>query len=375
MKGSKIRILHVSETSGIGGAETVLLNVVTNLDSNQYESSVILFKDGWLGDKLRQNSIPTFIVKSTRSWDLGFVWRLYRKIKELKPSILHAHLPDANVYCSLAGFLAGVPVVTTYHGKISSSPNLRLPTKIKLLIVSMLSTKVVAVSDYLKSELHRLAKFPEKKIATIHNGVTARQPNPGFDALVKRKELGILKDEFVVGNVANMRADKGYEYFIKAAALIHAQIPQTKFLVIGEEQSDIKTMMIKEMEKSNLINSVLFLGFREDIVDLLNILDVFMLSSTSEGLSIATIEAMAAGAPVVATRCGGPDEIIIDSENGFLVPIKDEQSLASKALYLLHNRDIAAKMAEKAKLHVKINFSITNMANCYQNLYQEIINR
>ena len=169
-----------------------------------------------------------------------------------------------------------------------------------------------------------------------------------------------------------MRPDKGYEYFIKAAALIHESIPHTKFLVIGEEKPDIKAMMENEINELNLGNSVLFMGFREDVSELLSILDVFMLSSVSEGLSIATIEAMSVGVPVVATLCGGPNEIIIDGENGFLVPIKDEKSLASKVIFILKNKDTANKLTAKAKVHVNEHFSIEPMIRQYQGLYRGI---
>lgn len=349
-----------------------MLNIATNLDTELFESSVVLFRDGWLREKLRNNSIPVAILKSARSWDVGFMWRLLRYIKNNEPKIIHAHLPDANVYCSLAGFLSGVPVIATYHGKIVASLSMRFSSRIKFFLVSLLANKVVAVSDYLKTELCRVAGFRENKVVTIHNGVSPRLPNPGFDVIAKKKELGILPGEFLIGNVANMRPDKGYEYFIKAAALIHVSIPHTKFLVIGEEKPDIKAMMENEINELNLGNSVLFMGFREDVSELLNILDVFMLSSVSEGLSIATIEAMSVGVPVVATLCGGPNEIIIDGENGFLVPIKDEKSLASKVIFILKNKDTANKLTAKAKVHVNERFSIEHMIRQYQELYRGI---
>ena len=374
MLGKKINILHIIESGGPGGAETVLLNMVNNLDRERYHSTVVLLRTGWLHQKLRENGVSTVLLNSARSYDLGLLFKLWRKIKERRIDLIHSHLPDVNLYSCLAGFAAGVPIVTTYHGR---APNLQRSISIvnlKYSLIRRFSTKIVAVSDWLKNDLAQRARFPLPRLKTIYNGVDWKRFGHPFDPKAKRKELKINSDEKVVGMVANLRPAKGYEYFIRAAAIIAESIPGVRFLIIGEEENRLKKRIIKEVDALGLRDKVILLGFREDVPELLRILDVFALSSVSEGLSIATIEAMAAGVPVVVTKSGGPQEVVMHGRTGFLVPPRDEKRLAEKLLLLLRNKKLAASLGRKAQVQVRTKFGIDRMIRDYQALYQECLN-
>lgn len=373
MLGKKINILHIIESGGPGGAETVLLNIVNNLDRERYHSTVVLLRTGWLHQKLKENGVCTVLLNSARSYDLGLLFKLWRKIKERRIDLIHSHLPDVNLYSCLAGLAAGVPIVTTYHGR---TPNLQRSistVNLKYSLIRRFSAKIVAVSDWLKNDLAQRARFPLPKLKTIYNGVDWRSFSLPFDPKAKRKELKINSDEKVVGMVANLRPAKGYEYFIRAAAIIAESIPGVRFLIIGEEEDRLRKRIIKEVDALGLRDKVILLGFREDVPELLRILDVFALSSVSEGLSIATIEAMAAGVPVVVTRSGGPQELVVDGRTGFLVPPKDEKSLAEKVLFLLRDKNLATSLGKEAQIQVRAKFGIDRMIRNYQALYQECL--
>jgi glycosyltransferase involved in cell wall biosynthesis len=246
---------------------------------------------------------------------------------------------------------------------------------LKYFLTGRLSTKIVVVSEYLKKDLIRIARFPPRKLKTIYNGVDWKRYNLPSDSMTKRKELNINPEEKVVGMVANLRPAKGYEYFIRAAAIIAKNIPKVKFLIIGEEEDKLKKRITKEINAFGLSDKVILLGFREDVPELLRILDVFALSSVSEGLSIATIEAMAAGVPVVVTKSGGPQEVVVEGKTGFLVPPKDEKSLAEKALLLLKSARLATSMGKDAQARVRLKFSIDTMIRNYQRVYQECLKK
>lgn len=375
MFGKKTRILHIIESGGPGGAETVLLNIVNHLDRSKYHSIVALLRRGWLQKMLKKNSISTILLNSDRSYDVGFLLRLWRTIKEHRIDLVHSHLPDINLYSCLAGFAAGVPVVTTYHGRITSRRKSISPDGLKYSLIRKLSTRIVAVSDWLKDDLVQSAGFPPRRLKRIYNGVDWKRFDPAFDSLAKRKELQIASDEKVVGMVANLRPAKAYQYFVRAAAIIAENAPKVKFLIIGEEEDRLRERVTKEVEALGLADKVILLGFREDVPELLRLLDVFVLSSVSEGLSIATIEAMAAGVPVVVTRSGGPQELVVDGRTGFLVPPKDQRSLAERTLLLLNNRKLATSMGKEAQAQVRTKFSTDMMIGNYETLYQECLNR
>jgi len=373
--GRKIRILHIIESGGPGGAETVLLNIVNNLDKNKYDSIVVLLRTGWLYQELRKSAISTILLKSFRSYDLSFLFRLWLNIKERRIDLIHSHLPDVNLYSCLAGFAAGVPIVTTYHGS-PTEPQERINShSLKYFLIRTLSTRIVAVSDWLKNDLVKAAQFPPKKLKTIYNGVDWKRFDLPSNSMTKRKELNIGPDEKVVGMVANLRPAKGYQYFIRAAGIIAEKNPEVKFLIVGEEDDEIRETVMEEIEARGLTDKVILLGFREDVPELLSLLDVFLLSSISEGLSIATIEAMAAGVPVVVTKSGGPQEVVVDGRTGFLVPPKDEKSLAEKALFLLENRELATSMGKEAQAQVRARFSIDTMMENYETVYHECLNQ
>jgi glycosyltransferase involved in cell wall biosynthesis len=373
--GKKSKILHIIETGGPGGAETVLLNIVNHLDPSQYHSLVVLLKTGWLHRKLRESDISTLILRSTHSYDLNFLLRLWLNIKKHRIDLVHSHLPDVNPYSCLAGFMAGIPVVTTYHGRIARSQKALNLDSFKLFLVRRLSKRIVAVSDWLKNDLFQTARFPLGKLKTIYNGVDWKDFDLPFCSATKRKELNIGPDDKVVGMVANLRLAKGYQYFVQAASIVAKDIPKVKFLIIGEGKNEVRDRIVEEMRDLALTDKVILLGFREDVAELLKILDVFALSSLSEGLSIATIEAMAVGVPVVVTRSGGPQEVVIEGKTGFLVSPKDEKDLAEKILFLLKNKDLATSMGKEAQAEVRRRFSLDLMIRNYQIVYQECLGR
>jgi glycosyltransferase involved in cell wall biosynthesis len=369
----KIKIMHVSESSETGGAETVLLNIVNHLDKTKYDSIVVLLKTGWLDQKLKEIGISPIIFKSDRPYDINFLIKLWIRAKREAVDLIHSHLPSANAYSCLAGIAAGIPVVTTYHGLVGGSEEHTRSDKLKFLLVRNLSKRIVVVSDFLKNELIQFGEYPPSKLKTIYNGVHWERFDSPFEIEKKKRELKIHSDEKVIGMVANLKPTKGYEYFIRAAAIIAKNIPQVKFLIIGEEEKTIKEMLVREAKMLGLEEKISFLGFREDVPELLRILDVFVLSSISEGMSIATIEAMGAGVPVVVTESGGPQELVKDGKTGFLVPPKNENNLAKKVIFLLQNEKVANTMATEAKFHVRKEFGIEKMIKNYETIYSDCL--
>lgn len=373
MSDKRLRILHICETSGTGGAETVLLNIVNRLGADKYLSTVVLFRDGWLRRKLAENDVTTVILNSSRSYNLSLLYRIWRTIRKLGIHLVHSQLPDANAYSCLAGFAARVPIVTTYHGKLAVSPHGISSDSFKLSLVKRFSTKTVTVSKYLKNDLTSKAGFPSSKVQVIYNGVDWERFDRSIDRAAKRRELGFGPHEKLVGMVANLRETKGYEYFVRAAKIISEKIPKSRFLIVGDGPATLKEMIKEEIKALGLTDWVTLLGFREDIPEILGILDLFILSSTSEGLSIATIEAMGAGLPVVVTACGGPQEIVENGKTGFLVPPRDAESLAEKALLSLSNRELADSMGRKAQIHARASFGIESMIRKYETVYRECL--
>jgi glycosyltransferase involved in cell wall biosynthesis len=185
--------------------------------------------------------------------------------------------------------------------------------------------------------------------------------------------LGCAHGTRLVGMVANLRRDKGYEFFVRAARSVAHRLPQAHFVAVGEGSArDLEQLqaLVRELGLSGRFS---FLGFRPDIPEILSELDVFVLSSTSEGFSLATVEAMAAGRPVVVTRSGGPEEIVEDGRSGFLVPPADSEGLASKVCEVLAHPLLAEELGRNARRRAEERFSLRRMLAEYENLYQRLL--
>lgn len=361
-------ILHTIETGGPGGAETVLLQLATRLDPARFRSIVLISQEGWLHEQLRARGVVTTLV-DWRSWyDLKLPRAMSALIRQEKVDLIHSHLPDQNFYSCVVGAVTGCRTIVTYHGPIELVRQRSRRRTLKLRVVRRYAAAVVVVCDYVERVLKE-ASFPAAKLVRIYNGIDPiRFAVPAKGSV--RKSLGYGGEIKLVGMVANIRETKGYEYYIRAARTVADAIPQARFLAVGDIDEKFGRSLRQLVEQLGLSDRFLFLGFREDIPAVLSELDVFLLSSTSEGFPLVVLEAMAAGKPVVVTRCGGPEEMVEDGHDGFLVPPADPESLAAKISDLLLNSELSATFGQRARDKVARQFSLEGMVRQYEALYE-----
>jgi len=372
---NRIRILHLIETGGPGGAEKVLLNVVKNIDSTRFGSLVLTLRKGWLYQTLRKHHFEAKIIKSNRAWDIGFLLRLSTLIRKEKIDLIHSHLPGINFYGCLAGRITKRPVIVTYHGKIGKGNKRTWKDVFKNFVIKKTAVQVVTVSDYLRKEFINETGINRCKVTTLYPGIDFKAFAPTKNLLGLKRKLGLSESTPLVGTVGNIRGSKGYEYLIQSAKRVGEKVPHVFFLVVGEKEEKLFSDLNKLTEKLGLGERIKFVGFREDVADYLNILDIFVLSSTTEGFSIATVEAMSLAKPVVVTDCGGPAEIVINNQTGFLVPPGDPESLAKKIILLLENKKLREEMGKRAQIGVRRRFSIEKNIKNHELLYINCMKR
>ena len=364
-------VLHLIETRGPGGAETMLTNLAKGLNSSKFNSLVGLLGTGWLFDQLQDNGINTVILRQRWSYDFQCLYDLVNLIREQDIALVHAHEFMMNTYGFLAARLAKVPMIATVHGKSYFSDKKRRVLAYKS--IARWSGGMVAVSNDLKNFIVQKTGLNPERITTIYNGINLEKYRRNDrNPKAKRRSLGIAADAPIVGTVGNLYPVKGHTYLLKAASKVVKAFPPTKFLFIG--RGKMRRELEVEAEELGIAENVMFLGFRSDIPDLLSVMDIFALPSLSEGLSLSILEAMAAGKPVVATDVGGNSEIIVDNEVGFLVPPRDPHAIASKMLLLLENKGLAREMGERAQNRVEGAFSLERMVKTYEELYERCLN-
>ena len=364
-------ILHTIETGGPGGAETVLLNLASRLNNSRFRSIALVPYEGWLSKSLRENGVPTYVVRSKAWYDFRQPVGMARVIRRERVDLIHSHLPGQNFYSCLVGTLTHRKTVATYHGAIELAQTKGVRGAIQLGGVRILADAIVVVCDHV-SRLLQQQGFPAGRLTRIYNGINPHRFRIAADGRLK-KELQLHNGTKLVGTVANVRQTKGYEFFIQAARKVLDGFPDTRFVAVGDVDPQLAKPLLESIERLNLKDRFHFLGFRSDVPELLRELDVFVLPSTSEGFPLVALEAMASARAVVMTRSGGPEEIIEDGRTGLLVPPADANALAAKICELLQDPIRARGLAQMAQAKIESTFAIDRMVHEYEALYERVL--
>ena len=363
-------ILHLIDTTGPGGAETVFINLLKAMDQTQYRNLVVLRGEGWVADKVRSIGIAPLIIDSKGSFNLAYIRALRDLLVEEKVDLIHAHLLGSNVYGAVVAILTGKPMIATFHGAVDVAARERF-LRTKFFLIGWGASKIVCVSKRLEQELATRSTLPPGKLKLIYNGVDPSSFHRETRSDL-RAELGLAPESTVVVSIGDIRPAKGYEYLIEAAFRMFEHDPNTHFVVVGHQREALFRQLMSKIQGSEKKPRIHWLGFREDVGDILLQADIFLLPSTSEGFSISTVEAMMAGVPVIATRSGGPEEIICNQETGFLIPVKDSSAIV-EAIESLKVPDTRKRLVEKARLVAGEKFGLTTMLNEYRGLYQQLL--
>jgi glycosyltransferase involved in cell wall biosynthesis len=238
---------------------------------------------------------------------------------------------------------------------------------IKSRVINLGSKKIIFVSEKLRTSFIQKYGFSATKSITIYNGVDTSVFLPKYDDSI-RKELGLRSDHILVGAVGNIRPAKGYHIFLKAAELVRKKYPDCKFVIVGEGSGKLFEDLLRLRAKLHLTEHFIFLGFRGDASMVINNLTIFVLPSVSEGFSISTIEAMACNVPVIVTRSGGPEEFVINGQNGIIVDC-DEEQIAASIIQLMENKKFVENICTLAHRKVTENFSLSAMISRYQDVF------
>lgn len=361
-------ILFLSTSSGPGGAERVINNLAASLDPQRYRAVLCLFRTGWLQERSESRGIRTFIIPTHGIADWRWALQFRRLLRQERVDLIHGHEFDANVQGAVVAALAGIPLVATVHGKNYFWEKLR--RRLAYRWVNHRAT-MVAVSENLKEFIVEKVGVSPGRVKVLYNGVDVLPQCDRADVDECRKELGVSQDDQIVGVVGNLYPVKGHQYLIDGIPAILEKCPNTSFVFAGRGQ--LEPHLKEQVNRLGVDAKVFFLGLRQDIPRILAMLDVFVLPSLSEGLSMAILEAMIAGKPVVATQVGGNPELVLDGKTGFLVPPGNSQALAASVVALLTNTERAIQLAEEGKRRAEEQFSLQAMVRAYQELYDECL--
>jgi glycosyltransferase involved in cell wall biosynthesis len=373
----QINLLYVITKLELGGAQKQLLSLIGRLDKNKFRIFLFTAKEGLLlPDAV---SIDGLTIKKS-IWlerainpakDLFALIEIYLFIKKNKIEFIHTHSSKAGILGRIAARLAGVKlVIHTVHGW---SFNDFQPILKKLCFIwlerftARFTNKIIVVSDYdLQAGIKKHIGI-EAKYEIIRYGIDYAEFNSNEEGQDLRKALGIGNNDLVVGMVACLKPQKAPQDFIKLAFLVNKELPEVKFILVGDGVLRVKIK--KLISEAKVQKNVFLTGWSRDIPRVLSTIDVFVLTSLWEGLPISVLEAMAFSKPVISTDTGGVREVIFEGRTGFLVPRHDMKAMAEKIIGLLRNDGLRKQIGLNVKDSLKDRYCLENMVRDTENLY------
>lgn len=366
----KTRVAIVVSHLTIGGAEQLLLEFLRHINREKFDLHITFLREpGILGKEVLELGFPvtTGIIRS--KFDISGIFRLAAIFKNFRTDtvFLINHL-NTIFFGVLAAKLSGVNLCINWENETFKKYPFHSLSMLGRRILHLGIDYVVAAAkghgDYIAVE----EKIPYRKIRAIYNGVDPGRFQSNLSSQDAKIRLGIPDQSPVVSIVAALRPDKAHHIFLHAAGKVVDSIPETHFLIIGDgPQRQFLENLSKELK---LENHVHFLGFQRKLGDIFAAVDINCLSSypQQETLSVAAIEAMSAGIPIICTDVGFMKEIIIPEKTGFLVPVDDPDALAEKLVFLIKNIELRSQMSADARQLVNDRLSVYKMTRAFEDL-------
>ena len=364
-------IVHVVENLDRGGLERTVVDLIASQREAGHQCRVIcLFKLGLLARELLAAGVRVDACGKQSGLDLRALRRARALLRQSPGAVIHTHNAMAHYYAVVASL--GLPVrcrINTRHGMGGRSHSGRQEW---LYRQSMRATDyAVAVCEAARARFDEEGVSPRRGLLAVPNGIRLERFRAA-DAAARQAlvaELGWPAGSRIIGTVGRLQPVKDHALLLRAFAKVRTQVPEAVLAIVGD--GPLRETLETQVAQAGLAGAVKFLGDRHDVPRLLTGMEVFTLSSTSEGYSIALLEACAAGLPIVATDVGGNREIVRDGVNGRLVPPADAAALATALISLLREDERAAGMGRAGRSWAQAEASFRTMAERYHGLYKD----
>ena len=373
----KYKVIHIITRLDKGGAaeNTYLTYKLHNRE--KYEVKIIT---GLNKRDIEVILIPEFQREINLFLDLVAFYKIYKILRKEKPYIVHTHTSKTGILGRWAAKFAGVPVIIhTPHGHIFYGYFNKLLTLLFILIerlTSYITDYIITLTKKGKEEHIKFKIAPPSKFIPIYSGIEFEKIKIKKDKIKIKKELKIPDCSIIIGSAGRLEPIKGFIYLIKSAEIVLKELKREKIYFIVAGDGSLKEELQREVVERGIERNFKFIGWREDVYDIINISDIFVLPSLNEGMGRVILEAMYLGKPIIASKVGGIPEIVIDGENGLLFESQNYNELAEKIIFLIKNPDLLEKMGENSKNLVrKREFSAEGMVEKIEELYEKSISK
>lgn len=366
-----MKILQLISSIGFFGAENVMVQLTKELKRTDdiipvagiIENEATPHRE--VVEICAKVGIDTATFLCQKKFDLNTIKTLREYLKYNKIDIIHSHGYKSNLY----GYFStiGLPVkrVATCHNWIGDSLKMKIYAVLDKYFLKQFNY-VVAVSDDVQGKI-KAAGIQTLKTKKIDNGIDicAFKKNESLTTL--KNDIGIPEDSVVIGCVGRISEEKGHRFLLSVVADIVELYPKVHFVFVGDG------VLRESLEKEYNSSHIIFTGLREDVCDLYQCMDIFVLPSLTEGLPMVLLEAMASGLPVVATRVGAIPTVVQDGKSGLIVSTGNAIEIKQAILNILGDMAHSKKMGIKGREIIEKHYSSSKMAAEYINIYQNIL--
>ncbi len=366
---NKRRILHLTYGMGVGGTEQVITQLVNHLDDTRFENSIACIEGevGLLGQGLRERGVEFLVFKREPGFDVKLIKQLGAALKQHKFDIIHCHQYTPFVYGVMAAFFSKTKVVFTEHGRFHPD-SYSWKRRVMNPLLGRATSAIVAISGATAQALAHYEWFARKSIEVVYNGISIGEKTNDAE---QREMMGINAGDVVFGTITRFDTIKNLPMMIDAFQQVCKDNTNARLLLVGdgEERQNIET----RVKKYDLQDKVIFAGYQKDTQRYMSVIDVYLLTSFSEGTSMTLLEAMAMGVCSIVTAVGGNVEIIEHGVSGITVASEDVADLSGWMAKLAGDRQQRELLGDGARRVFAERFSVQTMIRQYSDIYDRIL--
>ena len=370
----KINLMHIAEGVRWAGIESHIFSLLSEIRNMPEVNNVIFISlyNGLLRQKLMDMGIRAFCLPRRKKIDCSLIFQIKKQIESFEVDILHTHGYLASIYGMLAALFASrkVHIVRTIHQRAEphDSWKMNLYVRLTIFLSRLERTHLIAVSDNVKESAVKKFNINEDIITTIHNGINFR------DKRVLEKDKGKLNldpAKHTIGIVGRLVHGKGHLFFVKLAFSLIKERDNIEFVILGD--GPLRENIDTFIKQQGMENKIKLMGYKDNILDYINSLDILVICSEHEGIPYVLLEALMLKKPVVSTRVGGIPEVITSGYNGILIKPGDIEAMKNGLLELIDTPSKMILLGCNGYNIIAEKFSSYNMARNTVNLYMKLI--
>ena len=368
------RVLHVVHSLQCGGAEVLVRDLIAQRGDDYHFEVLSLSGDGPLAREIEALGGVVHRYQRKAGFDRGCAKAIARIVRDHNIDIIHAHQYSPWVYAAAARLCGArrAKVIYTEHGRPYPDMRKRKRVLANRLALLRLTHRITVVSSFIGKALQRCESIPANRIELIYNGIDPTPMlRPTVDPSLTRQALGIGKDQIMVLQVAGFRPVKDHATAIRAMSRLRGRYTKVRLVLAGSGETMTATRDL--VKHWGLEDRVTFLGLRDDVRNLWHAADIGLLSSLSEGTSVALMEAMAAGKPVVATDVGGNPELVLRHKTGLLTPRREARDMALAIATLVDDAALRQTMGEAGRKRICEQFTQSRMHDQFTAMYEQLV--